>query len=626
LLPIAVAKSEAPRTYDSYFDKTTAYLPALYEAWVVKPAFVNDQGAPSLLGGADFVRGEMPSLLDTTILDRTAGEAVAWPAGSPATRRSPNLPKSFHLYMTLGILRGVPYAVEFEPKTEAPPHGLRAHADRAHVVFENAGAAEIAPSQFAAADTVDLTLDTAALPSDAILRLETFDEPIGPDPWGKFVAMVLGSAAFPGALRTRRIVPGRESYEGRAWPLDLNELHGPFGKDPSGGDIKTRIVPAWGSDTDTNLDELLGPVAALGRYEFRSVDGGVFNNEPFDLARYCLFDDLTKRRNDRDATTADRAVLMVDPFPEPPAVDPRDWKPEREWLAALTGLPGALVNQARFKPEDLVLAMDDRVFSRFLIAPVRRQQGCVAERAPLACGLLGGFGGFLDRALRDHDFVLGRRNCQNFLRRHFALAAGNGVFDGTEPDGEKAASAADAGFRPIIPLHGSARIDVALPSRPKVHVDVVRRMAEKAAERGEAAIDFTSRRMGGFFGWLVRQLGWMFGKSRIRTAVYQSFQADLIRRDALDTASDRRLAGLDGAGPRERLLLAAFCGSGESLETPEDIARAAGFPEDRLATARAEIDGIFGKFPQFVERDGRPGAYLYRTRVYWEAPRKGGVR
>jgi hypothetical protein len=39
----------------------------------------------------------------------------------------------------------------------------------------------------------------------------------------------------------------------------------------------------------------------------------------------------------------------------------------------------------------------------------------------IACGALSGFGGFLSKEFRIHDFFLGRRNCQSFLRKYFVV-------------------------------------------------------------------------------------------------------------------------------------------------------------------------------------------------------------
>ena len=56
------------------------------------------------------------------------------------------------------------------------------------------------------------------------------------------------------------------------------------------------------------------------------------------------------------------------------------------------------------------------------------------ERYAIATGVLGGFGGFLDESFRAHDYQLGRRNCQKFLRDIFSVGEGH-PFVGDWPAG-----------------------------------------------------------------------------------------------------------------------------------------------------------------------------------------------
>ena len=50
-------------------------------------------------------------------------------------------------------------------------------------------------------------------------------------------------------------------------------------------------------------------------------------------------------------------------------------------------------------------------------------------RNPIASAVLGGFGGFLHHSFRRHDYLLGRRNAQAFLKWGFALPETNPLFD-----------------------------------------------------------------------------------------------------------------------------------------------------------------------------------------------------
>lgn len=80
----------------------------------------------------------------------------------------------------------------------------------------------------------------------------------------------------------------------------------------------------------------------------------------------------------------------------------------------------------------------------------------MGRRARRPGGALGGFSGFFSVAYRHHDFMLGRRNCQQFLRQHFVLAADNpsfGMLRGTDKV-------------PVIPLVESAAIAQPEPAWP----------------------------------------------------------------------------------------------------------------------------------------------------------------
>src|SRR5262249_46487999 len=116
--------------------------------------------------------------------------------------------------------------------------------------------------------------------------------------------------------------------------------------------------------------------------------------------------------------------------------------------------------------------------SRFVIAPSDPDQ---AHANVLQCGLLGAFGGFFECSFRVHDFLLGRRNCQKFLKSHFALPTTNPVLAmGLQRAGTRAPSieklwGADAPtselqsqgktWIPLIPLCGTAAVEVQRPPR-----------------------------------------------------------------------------------------------------------------------------------------------------------------
>src|SRR5262249_38735811 len=126
-------------------------------------------------------------------------------------------------------------------------------------------------------------------------------------------------------------------------------------------------------------------------YRFLCVDGGVMDNEPLELARRYLAG--AAGQNPRDGETATRSVIMIDPFPNKVTFD---WKLESD--PRLTRVARALfsgrTDQAGFKREELALAADEEVFSRFMIAPSRNGTAGEPDPPAMAAAILGGFGGF----------------------------------------------------------------------------------------------------------------------------------------------------------------------------------------------------------------------------------------
>ena len=68
------------------------------------------------------------------------------------------------------------------------------------------------------------------------------------------------------------------------------------------------------------------------------------------------------------------------------------------------------------------LELNDR--TKFLIEPVRKTllQGTMTRvKNDLASAPFSGFAGFVDKSFRQHDYHLGRQNCQTFLRYYFGI-------------------------------------------------------------------------------------------------------------------------------------------------------------------------------------------------------------
>jgi hypothetical protein len=169
----------------------------------------------------------------------------------------------------------------------------------------------------------------------------------------------------------------------------------------------------------------------------------------------------------------------------------RNYKEAPDLLHIVLGMFGALKNQARFKPDEIELAQNPNVFSRFLIAPMREGLAVGEQEFAIASGTLGGFGGFLAREFRAHDFMLGRRNCQQFLRRHFVLGETNNLFNDWDPilknkyrierDGKP--------LLPVIPLVGSCEPEISEPKWPEYPEERLAFLRDRLDQRLGKVID-----------------------------------------------------------------------------------------------------------------------------------------
>jgi Patatin-like phospholipase len=146
-------------------------------------------------------------------------------------------------------------------------------------------------------------------------------------------------------------------------------------------------------------------------YEFTAVDGGLINNEPIGTTAKFL-----KNYKSKTGEVIGNYLLLIDPFPNITNAAKRQViappKNKYNLLEVAIKLFVAVRNQSMFKQEDLLESLDMKN-NKYLIYPSKKGHYF------LACGLIGGFCGFLKKAFRKHDYQLGRKNCQSFLRYYF---------------------------------------------------------------------------------------------------------------------------------------------------------------------------------------------------------------
>jgi len=351
-------------------------------------AWVQDISMDKLLTTRDLDQPNsvLQSLLDSTALLEITKDCLAFEGKGVAHREYLGNPTRF--IFAIGNLRGIPYFLRLSGQ-QGVGLGMSLHRDyRSFTVSYSMGG----KAQSIKADDIalDWSSDSGKL-------------------WEIFGITAVASGAFPVGLAPRPMTRNSDDYQ-----------------------YRFVVIPA--SKTSPSRAVQLHPnMKRMGVPHFHSflVDGGTMNNEPIDLARQELAG-LTGR-NERDGDKANRAVLMIDPFPDTEAQGTDALAGMSPALVTVVGnLIGAWKNQARFAPEDLALAADEDVFSRFLISPSR---GDAEPRGPsLACGALGGFSGFLSRDYRQHDYLLGRRNAQKFLSDVFTLPVLNPLFNDLHAD------------------------------------------------------------------------------------------------------------------------------------------------------------------------------------------------
>ena len=351
----------------------------LYASWV------DEIDIDPLLDPGGLENGVL-SLLNCAVLDRIVANTLQ----AERTRRSrPWLGRGNRsdvaLIMTASNLRGVPYAFKLFGEDKDEFYGMLNHGDAMRFMLGTP------PDREASKGYIRLNAD----------ELPLHGRPDPSSPWLLLHQAVLATGAFPIGLQARVLARAFDDYLANSPVEFLNERN------------ELEVV-------DPHVEH------PPRRYDFVAVDGGVINNEPFEIARRYLADG--KPRNERNADQATKAMILVDPFPNHATLPEGPGLNDLRLTHVVPGFLGTLVDQARFKPQELALAQNDRVFSRFAIVPSRPTERDPTPKYPIACGILGGFGGFLHHSFRRHDYLLGRRNAQAFLRWNFVLAESNDLF------------------------------------------------------------------------------------------------------------------------------------------------------------------------------------------------------
>jgi hypothetical protein len=485
-------------------ESTHGSLNPLFTAWVERI------DVSELLKQQDLAGGARPvSLLDTTIIDQIGDQVLSPKPGQPRAYFAQHL----RVMATLTNIPGVPYAYQGRGVGDYQ-EGMVSHGDFVRFAVTHGGVGPSPAVRRSPGWCYEYEIDLSRPP------------PLNP----LFKQSAIASAAFPFGLRPRELTRNRSDYNDRPVLLPAGVAGQPS--------CVVLLQPAWArGSTPTGQPS----------YNFVNFDGGCIDNDPFELARSELAGGLTQR-NDRAGSTASKAVIIIDPFPQVTASTASESEQQVPLPKALFALLGVYKEQARFKPEELALAASDDVYSRFLIAPVRPEPGIPGgpggadKPGPwIACGALGGFSGFLSRRYRLHDYWLGRRNCQQFLRSHFTLKQDNPLFDGWRdkpwaqtyqvPQSSGGASSTEL---PIIPLVEAVRAEETVPAWPYDAFDAgsikqsIKARANAIFQRWMEGESLTSK--------LAKFAWWAWGKNALSDKVVAAINAGLAAQRLLQGA------------------------------------------------------------------------------------------
>jgi hypothetical protein len=361
----------------------------------VERAWVDDIDIQKLLNLTDIQEDStgIRSLLDSTPIDEIADGALkSLDHGKPWSNKPEYIHKKLKLFLTLTNLRGIPYEFDLEGESGFS-FGMREHADYLYKEINQ--------------------------------NLTEFD-------WEDIKESAKATGAFPVGLAARLLHRDPNYYDTR-FKNDKKDFS-PF--------LKIR--------------------EKLDSYSFVAVDGGVLNNEPLELAQSALYapqnkeDEEQVEKADKElraerllerglmiihkmtekdqkseisrklvkayaGVNVNKAIILVDPFPNRLEFKENPTPKNLAVTNIILPLISAIRGQALFKPRELIFTSHKNVFNRFMIAPVRKRKDNTRADNAIACGFFGGFGGFFNRKFREHDYWLGRFNCQAFLKKYFVI-------------------------------------------------------------------------------------------------------------------------------------------------------------------------------------------------------------
>ena len=335
----------------------------MYKSWIE----LDDDNIPEgtikkMLETDDIEKEGIVSILNSKVLTRISEKAVKH---LDEIKAPVYVDRELDTILTLANLRGTKYSIEFNCYGAKKKHLMSLHRDFMHFKVRS----EAGPDS----DFLEMNFSDAH-------HVKLFQE------------SAVATGAFPVGLRPRPLVRKARYYYNKA------------------------AVTAGIADLGERGLSISVHASNDNNYHSLNVDGGTFNNEPFGETERVLNKKAGKHRGeDLTHDKTNRTILMIDPFPSNENEEDKD-----DMNPVLTNVAPRIISalraQSSFKSQDLIDALSDNNYLKYLIIP---SKGGAHE--PLCCSTLGAFGGFLYKGFREHDYQLGRRNAQQFLRKHFSM-------------------------------------------------------------------------------------------------------------------------------------------------------------------------------------------------------------
>lgn len=361
----------------------------LFDTWVNLGLKSHESMTEKLFSTSDLDNGHVKSMLNTTFIADMIDKLMKEWEESARNHLPAYINKDLKILMTLSNLRGVPLKLAFSSGDGVIAHTMSYHKAFAYFKLNKK------PED---PDKTTFRLDLNN-PEDVRLLLECSR----------------ASGAFPIGLKSVKFPTVSKAY------------------------IEANLLEIFkGAKVTPDIDD---------EYQFLAVDGGMTNNEPIAEAMRILNprpeDDSLEKKIQKIFTTAkdtgisaqeqldkisaaltqekkaNKPIIMIDPFPNF-SFETNEKVPYQLNDGLFQVVPQiyeTLRNQVLFKESDIAdLFSNDS--QKGMIWPTRRKDGKKYRNA-IASAALGGFAGFFHKEFLKHDYMLGQKNCQRFLRNYF---------------------------------------------------------------------------------------------------------------------------------------------------------------------------------------------------------------